>query len=80
MTVRDEEIKAEKEIADQKTKNLIKQILNPAPGYLLDDEFNLKDSNVNYQKNTDNPFVVKPEVQKQLNNTVLKKVYFSPCY
>ena len=64
---------------DQKTKNLIKQILNPTPGYFVDDEFNLKDSNANDQKNTGNPFVLKPEVQKQLNDTVLKKVYFSPC-
>ena len=49
MTVRDEEIKAEKVIADQK-KSLIKQILNLTPGYFVDDEFNLKDSNVKDQK------------------------------
>ena len=79
MTVRDDEIKAEKEIADQKTKNLTKQILNPTPGYFVDDEFNLKDSNVNDQKITDNPFVLKPEVQKQLNNTVFKKFISPPA-
>ena len=79
LTVRDEEIKAEKEIADQKTKNLIKQILNPAPCYFADDEFILKDSNINDQKNTDNPFVLKPEVQKQLNDTVLKKFISPPA-
>ena len=79
LTIRDDEIKAEKEIADQKTKNLIKQILNPTPGYFVDDEFNLKDSNVNDKKITDNPFVLKPEVQKQLNDTVLKKFISPPA-
>ena len=32
-----------------------------------------KDSNVNYQNNTDDPYVLKPGVQKQWNNTILKK-------
>ena len=63
MTVREEEIKAEKEIVDKK-KSLIKQILNPTPGYFVDDEFNLKDSNVKDQKNADNPFLLKSEVHK----------------
>ena len=33
-----------------------------------------KDLNTNIQKNMDNPYVLKPEVQKQLNDTVLKKL------
>ena len=37
-----------------------------------------KDSNVNYQNNTDNPYILKPGVQKQWNNTILKKFVPSP--
>ena len=33
-----------------------------------------KDLNINIQKNMDNPYVLKPEVQEQLNDTVLKKL------
>ena len=48
----------------KKKKSLIKQILNPTPGYFVDHEFNFKDSNVKDQKNAGNPFVLKPEVHK----------------
>ena len=75
LVVRDEEIKAENDIADQKTKKIIKDIVNPIAGLFVNDTFDAnKDLNTNIQKNMDNPYVLKPEVQKQLNDTVLKKL------
>ena len=42
LVVKDEKIKAESDIADQKTKKLIKDIVNPTPGILTNDTFDPK--------------------------------------
>ena len=51
LALRDEELKAENDIAQQKTKKIIKVIIDPAPGLLINDIFNLqKDTNIDTQK------------------------------
>ena len=40
LEIRDEEIEAENEIAHNKTKKIIKDIVNPAPGLLINNTFN----------------------------------------
>ena len=73
LVIRDEEIKAENDIANEKTKKIIKDIVNPAPGLFIDNEF-IPQQDINTQPNTtDNPYKLKPDVQKQLNETILKK-------
>ena len=73
LALRDEELKAENNIAQQKTKKIIKDIIDPAPGLLINDTFNQqKDTNIDTQKNTDNTYKLKPDVQKQLSDTILK--------
>ena len=63
----------------KKTKNIIKYIVNPSPDLFVNNTFDAnKDLNTNIQKYTDNPYVLKPEVQKQLNDTVLQELITPP--
>ena len=65
LEIRDEEMKAENEIADEKAKKIIKDIVNPVPGLFINDTFNLQeDVSVNKPKNTDNTFRLKTQIQK----------------
>ena len=58
-------MKAENEIADEKAKKIIKDIVNPVPGLFINDTFNLQeDVSVNKPKNTDNTFRLKTQIQK----------------
>ena len=55
LEIRDEEIKAKNEIADNETKKIIKAIVNPAPELYINDTFNpQEDISINKPKNTDN--------------------------
>ena len=69
LAIRDEEIKAENEIADQKMKKLIKDIIDPTPGIFVNDNINFQDINVLKPNTTDNTYKLKPDVQKQLHET-----------
>ena len=42
LVLKDEKVKAENDIADQKTKKLIKDIVDPTPGLLTNDTFDPK--------------------------------------
>ena len=65
LEIRDEEMKAENEIADEKAKKIIKDIVNPVPGLFINDTFNLQeDVSVNKPKNIDNTFRLKTQIQK----------------
>ena len=51
LALRDEELKAENDIAQQKTKKIIKDIINPAPSLLINDTFNQQEeANIDTQK------------------------------
>ena len=69
LAIRDEEIKAENEIADQKMKKLIKDIIDPTPGVFVNDIINFQDINVLKPNTTDNTYKLKPDVQKLLHET-----------
>ena len=66
MEIRYKEIKAENEIAGKKkTKKIIKDIVNPAPGLFINDTFNpQEDISINKPKNIDNTFKLKTERKK----------------
>ena len=73
LEIRDEEMKAENEIADEKAKKIIKDIVTPAPGLFINDTFNhQEDISVNKSKNTDNTFRLKTQIQKKLSETALE--------
>ena len=61
----------------QQQKKKTKDIIDLAPGLLINDTFNQqKDTNIVIQKITDNTYKLKCDVQKQLNVTILKN--FAP--
>ena len=67
LALRDEGLKAENNIVQQKTKKIIKDVIDPAPGLLKNDTFNQQeDTNIDTQKYTDTTYKLKPDVPKQL--------------
>ena len=66
------ELDAANEVADQENKELIKGIIDPAPGLFIDDE--LKPNEQNFKNTTDNVFNRPPQVQQQLDETMFKKI------
>ena len=67
LALREEELKAADEIADEENKNVIKSIVDPTPSLVLDDEIN--DNDVNIPPNTtDNIYQLPPKVEKELND------------
>ena len=64
---REEELKAADEIADEENKNVIKSIVNPTPGLVVDDEINNND--IYFPPNTtDNIYQLPPKEEKELND------------
>ena len=43
LTVNENELRAADEVADEENKNVIKSIVDPAPGVVVDDEIDFKD-------------------------------------
>ena len=54
--------------ADQKSKKIIKDIINPTPEPFIEDKLNANDQM--FKNTTDNIFNLPPQVQQQLNDTV----------
>ena len=71
-----DELDAANESADQKTKKLIKYIIDQTPGLFIDKKLNPKEQNL--RNTTDNVFNLPPQVQQQLNETVFKKTIKQP--
>ena len=70
LAFREEELKAADEIADEENKNVIKSIVDPTPGLVVDDEINSND--INFLPNTtDNIYQLPPKVQKELNYVIV---------
>ena len=55
-------------------KKLIKDIIGPTPGLFVNDNINFQDINVIKPNTTDNTHKLKPDVKKQLNETVFKTI------
>ena len=65
LTLREEELRAAGEIANEENKGIIKSIIDPMPGLLVDDEIDFQD--INFLPNTtDNTYKLPPAVQKQI--------------
>ena len=58
--------------ADQKNKNIIKDIIDPNPGLFINDQ--LKPNEQNFQKTINNVFNLPPQIQQQRDDTVFKKI------
>ena len=54
--------------ADQKSKKIIKDIIDPTPELFIEDKLNANDQM--FKNTTDNIFNLPPQVQQQLNDTV----------
>ena len=68
--MREEELRPADEIADEENKDIIKSIVDPMPGLLVDDEINFQD--INFSPNTrDNTYKLPPAVEKQLDEMVI---------
>ena len=67
-----DELDAANESADQRTKQIIKDIIDPTPGLFIDDKLNPNEQNL--QNATDNVFNFPPQVKQQLNETYFKKI------
>ena len=76
MQMSKDELDAANKSADQKNKNIIRDITEPLPHLCIDDELNPNEQNL--QNTTDNIFNLRPQVQQQLNETVYKKIYKKP--
>ena len=73
LAFREEELKAADEIADEENKNVIKSIVNPTPGLVVDDEINNKD--IYFPPNTtDNIYQLAPKVEKELNDIFVDRI------
>ena len=70
LTLRDKELRATDEIANEENKGIIKSIVDPTPGLLVDDEIDFQD--INFLPNTtDNSYKLLPLAKKQLDETVI---------
>ena len=70
LTLREEELRATDEIADEENKGIIKSIVDPTPGLLVDDEIDFQDINIS-PNTTDNTCKLPPAVQRQLDEMVI---------
>ena len=70
LTLREEELRAGGEIADEENKGIIKSITDQTPCLLVDDEIDFQD--INFSSNTtDNTYKLPPAVQKQLDEMII---------
>ena len=73
LTVDEGELRAADEVADEENKSVVKSIIDPTPGLVVDDEIDFKDINF-LAETTDNKYKLPPKVQKQLDEMVLDTV------
>ena len=73
LAFREEELWAADEIADEENKNIIKSVVDPTPGLLVNDEIDFPD--INFLPNTiDNKYKLPPKVEKQLDEMVIDAI------
>ena len=73
LTVNEDELRAADEVADEENKNVIKNIADPAPGLVVDNEIDFKDIDF-LPETTDNTYKLTPKVQKHLDEMVLDSI------
>ena len=73
LTVNEDELRAADEVADEENKNVIKSIVDPAPGLVVDDEKDFKDIDFPPEI-TDNKYKQTPKVKKYLHEMVLDSI------
>ena len=63
LVLREEELRAADEMANEENKNVVKSIVDPTPGLLADDEIDFQD--INFPPNTtDNTYKLPTKIQK----------------
>ena len=73
LTLREEELRVNDEIANEENKDVIKSIVDPTPGLLVNDEMDFQDINVP-PNTTDNTYKLQLQVQKHLDEMVIDAV------
>ena len=71
--LREEELRAVDEIADEENKGIIKRIVDPIPGLLVDNDIDFQDINFS-PSSIDNTYKLLPAVQKQLDEIVIDTI------
>ena len=71
-----DELDAANEFADQKSKKIIKGIIDPNPGFFIDNQ--LKPNEQSFQNTTNKVFNLPPQIQQQLDDTMFKKIIKQP--
>ena len=74
LTLREGELRVAYEIANEENKNIIKSIVDPTSGLLVNDEMDFQD--INFPPNTtDNTYKLQPKVKKHLDEMVTDAVH-----
>ena len=73
LKVNEDELRASNEVADEENKNAIKSIVDPASGFVVDDEIDFKDIDFP-PETTDNTCKLMSKVQKHLDEMVLDSI------
>ena len=73
MAFRKEELRAADEIADEENKNIIKSVVDPMSGLLLNDEIDFQHINLS-SNTTDNTYKLPPKVEKHLDEIVIDAI------
>ena len=73
LTVNEDELRAADEVADEENKNVIRSIVDPAPGLVVDDEIYF--NGIDFLPETaDSTYKLTPKVQKHLDEMVLDSI------
>ena len=72
LTINEDELSAADEVTDE-DENVIKSIVDPGPGLVVDDEIDFKDIDFP-PETTDNTYKLTPKVQKHLDQMVLDSI------
>ena len=73
LAFREEELRVADEIADEENKNIVKSIVDPAPGPLVNYDMDFQDINFS-PDTTDNLYKLPPKVEKYINEMVIDAI------
>ena len=73
LAFRKEELRAADEIANEENKNIIKSVVDPMSGLLLNDEIDFQHINLS-SNTTDNTYKLPPKVEKHLDEIVIDAI------
>ena len=73
LTINEDELRAADEVVDEENKIVIKNIVDPAPGLVVDNEIDFKDIDF-LPESTESTYKLTPKVQKHLDEMVFDSI------